>query len=104
MQPIFFYLYMQQVTFYGSSMTPGDKPPDGSAVTIEGLEMSAIVHSGGMTLTGTDGKMVSAKLGCVTYYIMLTAVFKWFEPTLYQQFWIFVHPKSQRKDLLVERN
>ena len=44
-------------------MTPGDKPPDGSAVTIEGLEMPAIVHSGGMTLTGTDGKMVSAKLG-----------------------------------------
>ena len=64
MQPFFFYLYMQQVTFYGSSMTPGDKPPDGSAVTIEGLEMPAIVHSGGMTLTGTDGKMVSAKLGC----------------------------------------
>ena len=54
--------------------------------------MPAIVHSGGMTLTGTDGKMVSAKLGRVTYYIMLTAVFKWFEPTLYQQFWIFVQP------------
>ena len=67
-------------------MTPGDKPPDGSAVTIEGLEMPAIVHSGGMTLTGTDGKMVSAKLGCVTSYIMLIAVIKWFKPTLYQQF------------------
>ena len=104
MQPIFFFVYMQQVTFYGSSLTPGDKPPDGSAVTIEGLEMPAIVHNGGMTLTGTDGKMVSAKLGCVTCYIMLIAVIKWFKPTLYQQFWIFIHPKSQRKDLSVERN
>ena len=65
--------------------------------------MPAIVHNGGMTLTGTDGKMVSAKLGCVTSYIMLIAVIKWFKPTLYQQFWIF-HPKSQRKDLSVERN
>ena len=54
-------LLFQQVTFYGSSLTPGDKPPDGAAVTIEGLDSAAVVHSGGMTLTGTDGKMVSQR-------------------------------------------
>lgn len=54
-----YYLPLQQVTFYGSSLTPGDKPPEGAPVTIEGLDTPAIVHSGGMTLTGTDGKMVS---------------------------------------------
>lgn len=47
------------MTFYGSSLTPGDKPPEGAPVTIEGLDIPAIVHGGGMTLTGTDGKMVS---------------------------------------------
>ncbi len=55
-----YYVLLQQVTFYGSHLTPGDKPPDGTAVTIEGLDTPAIVHSGGMTLTGTDGKMVSS--------------------------------------------
>lgn len=54
-----YYLPLQQVTFYGSSLIPGDKPPEGAPVTIEGLDTPAIVHSGGMTLTGTDGKMVS---------------------------------------------
>lgn len=49
------------MTFYGSSLTPGDKPPEGAPVTIEGLDTPAIVHGGGMTLTGTDGKMVSPK-------------------------------------------
>lgn len=57
MQSVF--VLLQQVTFYGSSLTPGDKAPDGTAVTIEGLDTPAIVHKGGMTLTGTDGKMVS---------------------------------------------
>ena len=49
------------MTFYGSSLTLGDKPPEGAPVTIEGLDIPAIVHGGGMTLTGTDGKMVSPK-------------------------------------------
>lgn len=49
------------MTFYGSSLTPGDKPPEGAPVTIEGLDTPAIVHGGGMTVTGTDGKMVSPK-------------------------------------------
>ena len=53
------YFLLQQVTFYGSSLTPGDKVPEGAPVTIVGLDTPAVVHSGGMTLTGTDGKMVS---------------------------------------------
>jgi len=57
-----YFLLLQQVTFYGSSLTSGDKPPEGAAVTIEGLDTPAIVHTGGMTLTGTDGKMVSQSL------------------------------------------
>ena len=70
--PIFspqtFFLCFQQVTFYGSKLVPGDKPPQGTPVTIEGLETPAIVHKDGMTLTGTDGKMVSCycfKFNCV---------------------------------------
>ena len=47
------------MTFYGSKLVPGDKPPQGTPVTIEGLETPAVVHKDGMTLTGTDGKMVS---------------------------------------------
>lgn len=51
----------QQVTLYGSSLTSGDTPPDGTPVTIEGSEVPAIVHKGGMTLTGVDGKMLTVK-------------------------------------------
>ncbi|CAH3028244.1 unnamed protein product [Porites evermanni] len=51
----------QQVTFYGSSLTPGDSPPEGTPVTIEGLDTPAMVHKGGMTLTGSDGKMLTVK-------------------------------------------
>ena len=47
------------MTFFGSSLTPGDTPPDGAPVSIEGLDKPAVVHKGGMTLTGNDGKMVS---------------------------------------------
>lgn len=49
----------QQVTLYGSSLSPSDTPPEGTPVTIEGLEKPAVVHKGGMTVTGNDGKMVS---------------------------------------------
>jgi len=62
-----YFLLLQQVTFYGSSLTPGEKPPEGAPVTVEGLDTPAIVHSGGMTLTGTDYKMVSLYLQTEVY-------------------------------------
>ena len=50
------------MTFYSSSMEDRSSPPDGSSVVVEGLEKPAIVHSGGMTLVGSDGKMVWMQL------------------------------------------
>jgi hypothetical protein len=46
------------VTFYSSSLEESSSPPEGSSIVIEGLEKPAIVHPGGMTLIGNDGKMV----------------------------------------------
>ncbi|CAB4005971.1 Cytosolic 10-formyltetrahydrofolate dehydrogenase [Paramuricea clavata] len=51
----------EQVTFYSSSLEESSSPPDGSSVVVEGLEKPAIVHSGGMTLVGNDGKMLTVK-------------------------------------------
>lgn len=46
------------MTFYSSSLEEGSNTPDGSPVIVDGLEKPAIVHAGGMTLVGNDGKMV----------------------------------------------
>ncbi|XP_031571747.1 cytosolic 10-formyltetrahydrofolate dehydrogenase-like isoform X1 [Actinia tenebrosa] len=51
----------EQVTFYGSNLGPRKRVPQGSEVYIDGHDKPAIVHKDGMTLFGSDGKMVTVK-------------------------------------------
>lgn len=61
------------MTFYSSSLEENDSPPHGSSVVIDGLEKPAIVHAGGMTLIGKDGKLVG--LQTKNIQLVFTVVF-----------------------------
>lgn len=53
-----FVVVIQQVTFFGSNLGPRKRIPTGEEYYIDGKEKAAIVHKDGMTLFGSDGKMV----------------------------------------------
>ncbi|XP_032218794.1 cytosolic 10-formyltetrahydrofolate dehydrogenase isoform X2 [Nematostella vectensis] len=51
----------EEVTFYGSKLGPKGKTPKGCEVEIDGLDRPAIVHKDGMTIIGSDEKMLTVK-------------------------------------------
>lgn len=51
----------KEVTFYGSSMYHRKNLPEHTEVTIDGLDKPALLHSGGMILTGSDGQRINIK-------------------------------------------
>ena len=55
------YLYIQEVTFYGSQFIDNRVPVMGTEVQVEGLSQPAVVNNDGMYIFGTDGKKVRRK-------------------------------------------
>lgn len=53
------YVCLQKVTVFGSVWDESGVIPEGEKVAVEGCSEPAIVHAGGMTFIGNDGKPVS---------------------------------------------
>jgi len=51
----------KQVTFFGSSMYHRKELPQHTEVSIDGLSAPALIHNGGMIITGSDGQMINVK-------------------------------------------
>lgn len=47
------------VRLFGASLFSGSVPSDGKPLTFKGLSKPAIIHEGGLLITGTDGKLVN---------------------------------------------
>lgn len=52
------FLFLKQVTFFGSSMYHRKELPTHSEIQIDGLDKPAFIHNGGMIITGADGQRV----------------------------------------------
>ena len=49
----------KEITFFGSQMYHRKNRPSGVEIKIDGLDIPALIHRGGMILTGSDGQCVS---------------------------------------------